>query len=200
MEEFDTLRGRVLLPLVIVFIIGFISGSDLRKSPEVKPLIQKDTVITYDTMRYSRFQMDLGTYEIDWARYKNMVPEYVYVDRESTKDTSVNGIPYIMMQRQYLMTEMNGAKIMHSGIGSRIDSVEIFIPVRTISATVPKKEARNSLALGIGVAISSYSGIPISIAYDYRICRWLYLGGQVEYDLINHRTAVEIGAKIPLEW
>ena len=189
------------LSLVFAFVAGLtLGGFASRIHPKAEPVAQNDTVMTFRSVRYSKLQLKMNTYSLDLGQYQNLVPEYVFIEKEAVRDTAMNGIPYVMLQRQYLMTEMNGVKIMHSGIGSRIDSVELYHPIRTVMPSVVRREKKHSLALGLGVAISTRPNVPITLEYDYMARPWLCVGGRVGYDIIDKRPSLEICAKTVFEW
>lgn len=188
------------LSLIFAFVAGLaLGGFANRIHPKVEPAVH-DTVTIYRTVSYSRLQLKMNTYTLDLEKYNNMVPEYVFIERETIRDTAMNGIPYVMLQRQYLMTEMDGVKIMHSGIGSRIDSVEIYHPIRTVMPSIVRKEKKHSLALGLGIAMSANMNMPITLEYDYRASPWLCIGGRIGYDIIVRHPSLELCAKTVFEW
>lgn len=195
------MNEKGLFLVIIVFAVGFGAGSLTRHYlPPADSLSKTDTITVYDTVRYSRFQLEANTCQLDWNKFNDLVPEYVFIEKDSVRDTSMAGIPYVILQRQYQLTEMNGVRIAHSGIGSRIDSVELYMPIRTVTSTVVKKDKKHCLSIGLGMAISSELHLPITLEYGYRIMPRLIFSCELEYDWATRNPAVEIGVVVPFEW
>lgn len=117
--------------LIGTLLTGFIIGrSDHFR--DTSKMVQIDTTYVYDTVRYSKLQLEGDTYRLDIPRM-NKVPVLIPVEKTDTviKENKV----YVSMEREYRYTETEDVQIWHSGIDSRIDSLNVFRKDMVISQT-----------------------------------------------------------------
>ena len=158
-------------------------------------LFRSDTVIVRDTMRYSRLELALNTtpLKID----KITIPELVYIPEYQLDTIYQDSIRYVTLPRQYYFTKTEDAEIWHSGVDSRIDSLNVFRQTKVITQSVTK---RNTLSLGMDLGYSCRAHIPIYLQYEYKLHRNVVAYGRIFYDTPVFCYGVSAGIKLQIGW
>lgn len=195
---------RNIFICLLIFLIGAAAGMCLshyhqKHFRDVTQEVKTDTVTVYDTMRYSRLQLQANTYELDLSKYKDIVPEFIFLDKKEVRDSLVNGVPHVVMRRQFYITDMQGAKIYHSGVASRIDSLSYAMPIRTVN-TVTRIDTKHSLSMGFELNYSTSLNLPFQVEYGYNVNRWLSVYGYAEYELFRKQFGIGMGTKMQFAW
>lgn len=158
--------------------------------------VQKDTVVVYKTMRYTRLDLAGQTTRIDIPKVGK--PELVYMDTRSLDTIYRDCVRYVTMPREYFYTNVDGAEIWHSGIDSRIDSLSIRR--REMMITTREKPKKNTLGLGIETSYYSALYIPAYIEYERMVKPWLSVYGRVGYNFPTLEYGVSLGVRMQLQW
>ena len=133
-------------------------------------MIQIDTTIVYDTVKYSTLQLSSNTYQLDIPQ-KTRPSILVPIEKTDTifKENKV----YVAMEREYRYTETKDVQIWHSGVDSTIDSLNVLVQNVVISKTetttekLPPWGYSLDLALNYGRMGKGYiePGIAAEISY-----------------------------------
>lgn len=158
--------------------------------------VQKDTIVRYDTMKYTRFELAGHTRKLDIPAVRK--PELVFIGVESLDTIYIDNVQYVTMPREYFYTNVEDAEIWHSGIDSRIDS--LAVRRRELMITTREKPKKN--ALGFGIETSYYSGlyIPAYIEYERMMQPWLSVYGRVGYNFPTMELGISLGVRMQLQW
>ena len=182
-----------------VMVVGVVIGCllpDYCFRDEAK-MVQRDTIVRHDTMRYSRLELSASTYKLDVPNIGRR--EYVFFDIERLDTIYRDNVQYVVYPREQFYTETEDAQIWHSGIDSRIDSLNVFSRSRTIikKQTVTK---RNELSFGIGLAYSTDLFLPVQLEYSYNALPWLSVYGYAEYELSRKQFGIGAGTRVRISW
>ena len=129
------------------------------------------------------------------------MPELVYIPSDSVSIIYRDSIRYVTLPRQYFFTETEDAQIFHSGIDSRIDSLNVFHKTKTVTQTVTKAVTkRHELSLGIEVNYFMALSTPIKLKYTYHAVPWFSVYGYAEHDLLSREFGVGAGTSIDFRW
>jgi hypothetical protein len=160
---------------------------------------QNDTIVRLDTVKYSKLELIGKNYRLDIPKVN--MPELVYIPSDSTTIIYRESIRYVTLPRQYFFTRTADAEIYHSGIDSRIDSLNVFHKTQTITQTVTQTVTnRNTLTFGIEPSYLSTFSIPIYLEYERMLHKNIGIYGQLQYDLRTNLFGVGIGAKVSIGW
>lgn len=185
--------GAVLL--IIGIVIGWLCrGRFLGDAPAV----QRDTTVVYDTVRYSRLELDYLTYRLDLPKIGNK--EYVFVREDSTTVIYRDSVRYVTLPRQFFYTRTAEAEIFHSGIDSRIDSLNVYMRNTSITQVIRPREKKHSIGIGIEANYASAFNMPVQLEYSYMVRPWLSVYGYAEYEPFRRQFGVGMGTKVLLEW
>ena len=189
----NIITGAVLL------VIGMVSGILCSRSyfRGRGPIVQTDTVATYDTVHYSRLDLKDKTYKLDMPKVGS--PALVFIPEISTNIIYRDSIRYVTLPREYFYTNLNNVDIWHSGIDSTIDSLNVVHKTEVITKT---QTMTNRHALGIGLEVGGFTSfflVPYG-EYQYRPKPWLSVYGRVYYDPHALLWGVGAGAKISIGW
>lgn len=191
----DIIIGAALL--AIGLIIGVLCSRRYFRSRE--PIVQKDTIVVYDTLRYSRLDLKDKTYQL--AKPKVGTPKMVFIPEYSTDIIYRDSIRYVTLPRQYFFTRTADAEIYHSGIDSRIDSLNVFHKTQTITQTVTQTATHsNALTFGIEPSYLNIFSIPIYLEYERMLHKNVGIYGRINYDLQTKMFGAGIGAKVSIGW
>lgn len=186
------------ITFIVVFLIGTIAGLFLSRTEHFRDatkMVQRDTIVRYDTLVYSRLDLLSNTYKLDLPRSKT---EFVYIPEESVSIIYRDSIRYVTLPREYFYTKTEDAEIWHSGIQSTIDSLNVFRKSTTIRESI--KEKRNSISIGVESNYSNGLNLPIQVQYSRHIRPWFSVYGYAEYELIQKQYGVGIGTQISIGW
>lgn len=185
------------ITFIVVFLVGTIAGLFLSRTEHfrgVTKMVQRDTIVRYDTLVYSRLELLSNTYKLDLPRSKT---EFVYIPEESVSIIYRDSIRYVTLPREFYFTQTEDAQIWHSGIDSRIDSLVVFRKSSEITQTVTR---RNELSIGIEASYSTYLRMPLRIEYSYQLRPWISVYGYAEQELFRKQFGVGVGGRISLGW
>ena len=128
------------IPHIFILIVGIVIGA-LCRGHYFRSIVdnpQRDTIFVRDTFEYTKEVLAESTKVVHQKD-----TEYIYIEVRDTivKEKKV----YVPMPRQYYHTRVKDAEIFHSGIESRIDSLNIFSTTANITQTYLPKEKKNYL-------------------------------------------------------
>lgn len=161
-----------------ILVVGVVIGCllpDCRFRDEVG-MIQRDTVVRYDTMRYSRLELESMS-RLDVPRVN--VPKLAYLDIEKIDTVYRDSVMYVTYPREGFYTRTEDVEIWHSGIASTIDSLNVFRKSLDISTTIVQERARNwrfGLDLGVDVGKASHPYLAPNIGAEIGFKRWSVVG------------------------
>ena len=189
------------IPYLVIFLIGALAGMWVHRQyhfREVTKMSQNDTIVRYDTIRHSRFELVRNTYELDIPKIDN--PRMVLVPADSATIIYRDNVRYVTLPRQYFYTKVEDAEVWHSGIDSTIDSLNVVRKTQEITNTAQTVTKRNALSFGIETSYLNALSIPIYLEYERMLHKNVGIYGQIFYDLPARQYGVGIGLKMQLEW
>ena len=183
------------IPHIFILIVGIVIGA-LCRGHYFRSIVdnpQRDTIFVRDTFEYTKEVLAESTKVVHQKD-----TEYIYIEVRDTivKEKKV----YVPMPRQYYCTKVKDAEIFHSGIESRIDSLNIFSTTANITQTYLPKEKKNYLALGIEASYIDRPYIPIYLQYSRMLHPNVEIYGKVMYDLPMRLWGVGLGANVQFGW
>lgn len=189
----DIIIGALLL--VIGIVLGDLLGGKCRVPS--KDSMQTDTLIVYDTMRYSALELKGKTYTLDIPKISGAM---VLLPIEKTDTIVKENKVYIAMEREWRYTETDDVQIWHSGIDSTIDSLNVIRRTEYITETVKEPMKRNYLSFGLEAGYSAIPHAPIYLQYERMLHKNASFYVKAFYDLPRLSYSVSIGAKVQVGW
>lgn len=191
---------KKIIPYVAMIVLGMIGGWLCRDYHfrEATKMLQNDTIVRFDTIRHSRLELVRNTYRLDIPKIG--MPELVYIPSDSTTIIYRDSVRYVTLPRQFFYTRTNDAEIFHSGIDSRIDSLNVFMRNTSITHVVTPKEKKHSIGIGIEANCATVLSVPIQLEYSYMVKPWMSLYGYAEYEPFRRQLVVGFGTKAQIEW
>lgn len=193
---------RKAISYLLLVVVGMVAGAWLCRSYHFDGDTQKvqvDSVVIYDTIRYSR--LDLASLTTPLEISKVTAPELVYIPEYQLDTIYRDNIRYVTLPRQNYFTETEDAQIWHSGVDSTIDSLNVFRESKIVTQTVRQSVAkRHSLGVGIETSYAGVLSTPVYIEYERILKPWMSAYALVSYDLPSKRYGVGIGIKAQIEW
>ena len=190
------------IPYLVIFLIGALAGMWAHRQYHFRDatnMPQNDTIVRLDTVKYSKLELIGKNYRLDIPKVN--MSELVYIHSDSTTIIYRDSIRYVTLPRQYFFTRTADAEIYHSGIDSRIDSLNVFHKTQTITQTVTQTVTnRNALTFGIEPSYLNTFSIPIYLEYERMLHKNVGIYGQLQYDLRSNLFGVGIGAKVSIGW
>ena len=167
--------------LVGMWIFGYIMGAEHFRG--VTKMIQRDTIVRYDTMRYSRLELETLSHRLDVPKID--VPKLAILDVEKMDTIYKDNVMYITYPRENYYTKANDVEIWHSGIDSTIDSLNVVQKTQNITETILHKPSPWRFSCDVGVDYGDMGN------------RFLApnLGAELSYRKIGVRA--ECGAGVP---
>ena len=184
-----------VLSIAIGFGIGILVLTTRPQNPTHPEYEKRDTVFVYDTVRYGKDELADATTELPPAPQ----PEYIYVPEIIIKKEVVHDTTYIVLPRRQYYTEKEGLCIWHSGVQSRIDSVD-YASRSYVIKPVPQKPKKNTVSVGMEVGYANAFRSPLYVQYERRIEDWFSVYAKVEHDLISRETGAHLGGKFNINW
>lgn len=195
---------RFLWLLVLSFVTGAVVGICLPllfrdHTKPVPDMIQRDTVVKVETIRYSPLQLADKRYELTLPEIDN--PVMVFIQEDSTSIIYRDSVRYVTLPREYFYTNIDDTEIWHSGIDSTIDSLVVRSRTESITETCRIPQYRHSMSLygNAGYDAGSFT-LPVGMEYLYHPYGWIGIGGKAEYDIQAKGWNVMATAKLTLRW
>lgn len=114
-----------------VWLLGYFEGREHFR--DATKMLGSDTVYVFDTVRYTKAELAMQTTKLDVPKVS--APEYVWVVGDSASVVYRDSIRYVMLPREFYYTRTHDAEIWHSGVGSTIDSLNVFQSSTIITKT-----------------------------------------------------------------
>lgn len=136
---------------ILCVILGAVIGWLCREYHfrDATKMLQRDTVVRYEKIPYSRIELAANTYKLELPKIDKK--ELVFIPEHSTTIIYRDSVRYVTLPRNFYFTKVEDAEIWHSGIDSRIDSVNVFR--RSISVTESFTPAQRHKRWGIGIQV-----------------------------------------------
>lgn len=184
----------------LLLVIGIVGGVFLCRAfhHDKVEVIQKDTVVMHDTIRYSRLALDYETLKLDLPQIGKK--EYVFIVEDSTTIIYRDSIRYVTALRDFFYTRTPEVEIWHSGIDSRIDSLNVFRSSSVITQSVSRKEKLHEISAGLELSYSDALRMPIQVEYSYMLNPWMSMYGYAEYELFTKQFGIGAGMKVSIGW
>lgn len=96
---------------------------------EVK-MVQRDTIVRYDTTRYSRLELVTNSNALKIPKID--VPKLAFLDVEKVDTIYKDNVMYLTYPRENYYTKAKDVEIWHSGIDSTIDSLNVVQKTQNI--------------------------------------------------------------------
>lgn len=189
------------IPYLVIFLFGALAGMWAHRQynfRDATKMSQNDTIVRYDTIKYSKLELIGKDYRLDIPKIDN--PRMVLIPADSATIIYRDSVQYVALPRQYYFTETEDAQIWHSGIDSTIDSLNVVRKTQEITKTTQTKPKLNSIGIGIETGYMTTLSTPIYIEYERTLKPWMSVYGQIAYDLPSQKYGVGIGLKMQLEW
>ena len=179
------------IPHIVILIIGIVIGA-LCREHHFRNIVdnpQRDTIFVRDTFEYTREVLSQSTKVVHQKD-----TEYIYIEVRDTveKEKKV----YVPMPRQFYHTRVKDAEIFHSGIESRIDSLNIFSTTANITQTYLPKEKKHFITIYGSIGYMDVLRMPVGAKYLYRPIPWWGVGAKVEHDLALDVTGAYVTTEI----
>lgn len=183
---------------VSLLVIGIVGGVFLCRAfhHDKVEVVQKDTVIVHDTIRYSRLALDYETVKLDLPKIGKK--EYVFIAEDSTTIIYRDSIRYVTTLREFFYTRTPEVEIWHSGVDSRIDSLNVYRSSSVITQTISRKERLHEISAGLELNYSDALRMPFQIEYSYMLKPWMSMYGYAEYELFTKQFGIGAGMKIQI--
>lgn len=181
--------------IIVGVLLGHLLSQIIPRKP-VEVVIEKhDTIFVYDTIRYGKDELADATKKLP----PPAEPEYIYLPEYIVRTEVIHDTTYIALQRQQYFTEMDDLCIWHSGVQSRIDSVDFVSRSYVIKQTY-QKQKRNAISAGLEASYMDSFRLPFKAQYTRDINDWFAVYGFAEYDLMSKRFGGGIGGKVKFTW
>ena len=161
-------------------------------------IVQKDTIVRYDTMRYSRLQLETNSHRLDIPKIGIPAMVLYPIDKVDTvyKDKKV----YIAMEREYRCTELDGIEIFHSGIDSTIDSLNVVSKTVEIVESYIPRSVRNRVTVGMEASYLNTFLTPIYLEYERMLHKNVGIYARGSFDMLTQSKGISLGVRANLEW
>jgi hypothetical protein len=183
-----------------VMIVGVVIGCllpDYHFRDEMK-MVQRDTIVRYDTMRYSRLELVTNSNALKIPKID--VPKLAFLDVEKVDTIYKDNVMYLTYPRESYYTKAKDVEIWYSGIDSTIDSLNVVQKTQNIKETQQVKVARNFISLGIEASYLTTPSLPVYLEYGRMFHKNVEMYGQIAYDLQSRQWGVGIGVELKFGW
>lgn len=183
-----------------VLVVGVVIGCllpDYHFRDEVK-MVQRDTVVRYDTMRYSRLELEAESHLLNVPKIN--VPKLAFLDVEKVDTVYKDNVMYLTYPRENYYTRTEDAEIWHSGIDSTIDSLNVVRKTQNITETIQKRDMKNAISIGVNGSYHGSFMAPVYLEYRRRLRPWISLYGRFGYDIPSGNYGVCAGTEITISW
>lgn len=185
----------VYLAVALVgFSIGAATCYDCLKDRNVVEKV--DTLYIEKPVSIGKDELAEGTKEVAPPK---PTKEYVFVPLfvPDTDTVTVHDTVFVMAKRRYYYTESDGVAIWHSGLSSRIDSVEYTQRTYVINK-VSEVKPMNILSAGLEAGYLHGFQMPFYLQYERKVNDWLSVYGRAEYELVGGQFGGRIGTRASL--
>lgn len=158
-----------------------------------------DTTRTEVSRRYSRLELQPKTIKLQVPSI-GKVPEVIFIPEEKYTVVVRDSISYVMVERDHFYTETKDARIWHSGVESRIDSLIVTTFNERVTTTFREPDFRHSLSLFGGMGYAKVPVCPVGIEYLYHPSRWIGFGGRAEYDVYTRNMQILASLRLTIRW
>lgn len=161
-------------------------------------LVQTDTIVKYKTLHYSRLELAKNTIKLDVPKVS--IKEFIYVQSDSTTIIYRDSIAFVTLPRENYYTKVDDAEIWHSGVGSRIDSLNVFRRDVVVTDVYKRKDWKHEISIYASAGYCGLPRVPIGIEYAYYPKKWIGFGGKIEHDPLNNATGIYASARFRFGW
>lgn len=140
----------ILIALAVIAVIwgfGYFVGTKHLRD-EMK-MVQRDTVVRYDTMRYSRLELVTNTNVLKIPKID--VPKLTFLDVEKVDTIYKDNVMYVTYPRENYYANVKDVEIWYSGIDSTIDSLNVVQKTQNIRETQVIKPSSWRLGCDVGL-------------------------------------------------
>ena len=162
-----------------VMVVGVVIGCllpDYHFRDEVK-IAQRDTIVRYDTIRYSRLELVTNSNALKIPKVD--VPKLAFLDVEKVDTIYKDNVMYLTYPSEHFYTETEDVQIWHSGIDSKIDSLNVFRKRYDISTTITQERVKNwrfGLDLGVDVGKGYQPYVAPNLTAEIGFKKWSVTG------------------------
>lgn len=192
------MKKYILLLAIMLsgMVIGWLCHSCY--SHRTEPIVQKDTIVRYNTIHYSSLELKGKTYKIDVPKIGGLSMVLFPIDKVDTvyKDKKV----YIAMEREYRCTELDGIEIFHSGIDSTIDSLNVVSKTVEIVESYIPRSVRNRVTIGMEASYLNTFLTPIYLEYERMLHKNVGIYARGSFDMLTQSKGISFGVRANLEW
>ena len=197
-------RTRHILQHLVSFLIGAgaamclcLTCNPIKINNSKDVLVRSDTIVRYETVHYSGLELSRKTIKLDVPEISTK--ELIYIAEASLDTIYRDSVRYVTLPREYYYTKVRDAEIWHSGVDSRIDSLNVFSKEVYVTDTY-KRQTKNAVILGVEADYRGRLYAPMYLQYERQIKPWFALYGRVEYEAFTGQIGAGLGAKVSLLW
>lgn len=161
-------------------------------------LVQSDTIVKYETLHYSRLELAKNTIKLDVPKVSTR--ELVFIEESSLDTIYRDSVRYVTLPRENYYTNVDDAEIWHSGIDSRIDSLNVFRKDVVVTDVYKRKDWKHEISVYVSAGYCGVPRLPIGAEYTYYPKKWVGFGGKAEYDQLNKTTGIYATARLRFGW
>ena len=190
---------HVFMWLILSLGLGIFAGmciSPFKNSRQTD--VQSDTIVRYDTIKYSKLELTGKNYRLDLPKIDN--PRMVLIPADSATIIYRDSVRYVTLPRQYFYTHVEDAEVWHSGIDSTIDSLHVVRKTQEVTKVAQNKQKLNSIGIGMETSYMNALATPVYVEYERMLKPWLSVYAQAQYDLPSGNWGGGLGMKMQLEW
>lgn len=198
-------RTRHILQHLVTFLIGAgaamclcLTCNPIKINNSKDVLVQSDTIVRFETLHYSGLELSRQTIKLDVPKISTR--EMVFIEEASLDTIYRDSVRYVTLPREYYYTKVRDAEIWHSGVDSRIDSLNVFRRDMYVTDTYKRKDWKHEVSIFASAGYDKQVRVPIGVEYTYYPKRWIGVGGKVEHDLISGCTGVYAKTNIRIGW
>ena len=192
---------------ILYYILSFLIGLGIGiLACVINPMriTTRDTLVDSDTTQkvivkyYTPLQLAKNTIKLNVPKVSTK--EYVYVQADSTTIIYRDSIAFVTLPRENYYTKQDNIEIWHSGVSSKIDSLQYTLRETTITDTYKRQDWKHEISLAANIGYHNMLMLPIELKYLYYPKRWIGVGGKIEHDFLHKTTGIFATANIRLGW
>lgn len=185
----------IIALVMIVFMAGYCSRE--REPAEAPGASPPDTVFVEQTKSFSSLELKPARKYTLENHFRGLT-KMVLIDVRQLDTVFIHDSVFIGMPRQYREYREDDFFAVVSGIDPTLDSLAIHSRNSIVNHRPALK--RNILSIYAQPTWTGSFHFPVGLSYDYRLRRWLSVGGSVGYDLPSSRHFITANTKIIFEW